>query len=109
MRTRMLTFLAVLALGAVICLPGIAMADITLSNTSTGLSTYWSQPGVITFDQFNTYFTDSAQFSSTLVNGSAATIGYGGSFAGDGWTGSYVSAIASTAFRSRHHYLGVGL
>ena len=30
MRTRMLTFLAVLALGAVICLPGMAAADINL-------------------------------------------------------------------------------
>jgi hypothetical protein len=79
-------------------LPGAARAEFTLSG-STGL--YWSQPGVALvsqFDRFDTYFSDSAVFSGSDVGGSAATIGYGGSFSGaDGWKGIKISDTVSQA------------
>jgi hypothetical protein len=80
---------------AVICLPGIAMADFTLSS----IGTYWSDPGgSILFDRFETYYSGAATFSGAAVNDSAATIGYRGSFSSAGWTGEKISDTVSRAF-----------
>ena len=84
-----------LAVAAVICLPGMAMADYTLQ---AGTNFYWSQPGSITFDQFDTYFSNGTTFSSAVIDGDVATIGWGGSFNGtDGWVGTKISDTLSRA------------
>ena len=103
MKRNLLKIVMVLALAAVVCLPGMAMADFTLSSAGT----YWAAPkagdpslapyagGVpagFSFTAFDTFFTDTTTFTG---NG---TIGYGGTFnATDGWTGTVVGAHESHA------------
>jgi hypothetical protein len=70
------------------------MADYTLSS----IGTYWSDPdGSISFNRFDTYLSGSGTFSSTDKAGSVATIGYTGSFGGDGWRGTKISNTISQA------------
>lgn len=98
---NLVKLLLLLTLGAVICLPGMAMADFTLSS---GAGTYWNipQPGPqtpyygdvpagFTITAFDTYFVAPTTFTG---NG---TIGYGGSFITDGWGGTVVSGTESRA------------
>ncbi len=97
--------LMVLSLAAVICLPGMALADYTLSGGagfygSTPPSIpFFTPPKVMTWDQMVTYITDGSLLFSSAVNlqGDSATINYDGSFHGAGWIGSYVTDTISTA------------
>jgi hypothetical protein len=91
---KLVRVFTLLVLAAGICLPGIAMADYTLSSTGT----YWADPGNgVVFDRFDTYFTDTSTFSAANINGNAATIGYLGSFVSDGWKGTRISDTVSRA------------
>jgi hypothetical protein len=92
MKKKLFVIFAAMML-AVTFMPGMAMADFTLSSTGT----YWSQPGSITFDRFDTYFSDTTTFSSTVIGGNAATIDYNGSFSSAGWTGIKISDNLSRA------------
>lgn len=103
MKRNLLKIFLMMALAVVVCLPGMALADFTLSSAGT----YWSAPkagdpslapyvgGVpvgFSFTAFDTFFTDSTTFTG---NG---TIGYGGTFnTTDGWTGTVVGAHESYA------------
>jgi hypothetical protein len=91
---RFTRVIVLLSLGAVICLPGMAIANFTMSG-STGL--YWAEPGPISFDRFDTYLSGTATFSDATTGGSVATIGYSGSFSGDGWSGIKISDTFSRA------------
>jgi len=92
MKSKGFILVAVLLAGLV-CMPGTASADFTLSSVGT----YWSQPGTISFDRFDTYFTDTATFSNAVVLGNVATIDYNGTFNAAGWTGTKISGTVSQA------------
>jgi hypothetical protein len=97
--TRFAKVLMVLALGAVICLPGMAMADFLMSDVS---GWHWTDPGLypnqndpnFKYDAFNTYITGGAEtFSNAFVGTDKATV----LFNLGSWTGTYVSPTASHA------------
>jgi hypothetical protein len=108
---KRMRMLVVVALALAICLPGMALADTTLS---AALGYGWEMPksgdpslapyagGVpspFTITSFEVYFSDTVTFSSTVdSSGNAAIIAYGGtSFVDNNWTGNYVSGNYATA------------
>ena len=97
MRRTLIKSLMVLALGAVICLPGVASADYTFFSI-TGY--FWEQSiSGLAFDRIETTITGPNLFSATEdVAHNAATIDHGNNvFIAAGWKGSYVSGTESTA------------
>jgi hypothetical protein len=86
-----------LALGVVICLPGVAAADYTFSSI-TGY--FWEQSiSGLAFDRIDTTITGPNLFSAVVdAAGNAATIDHGNNvFITAGWKGFYVSDTESRA------------
>jgi hypothetical protein len=91
-----------LALGMLICLPGIALADYSLGQLDgTGYGNGWySNPLGITFNQIETYFTGPNPLSSADISGNAGTFGFATSYGGTplpSWVGTWVSTTQTSA------------
>jgi hypothetical protein len=96
MKIKMIKLILVLALGVILCLPGMAMADTTLTS-SAGFYGATPKNNTVLIDQIDSYITaGSVLFSSAVKSGNSATINYG-NFASAGWTGTYLSDTSSTA------------
>lgn len=97
MRTKMIKLILVLALGVIFCLPGMAMADSTLTGSAGFYGSLPGNIGTYTIDQFDSYITaGSVLFSSAVISGDSATTNYG-NFTSAGWTGTYLTDTSSTA------------